>query len=509
MTPHHCSRCIIVLFLLAGAGASTDQRGVAQSLDASDLERPNVLWIVAEDMGPELGAYRAIGNELAAGVRTPNLDRLAREGMLYTHAFTTSPVCSPSRSAFNTGMYQTTIGAHQHRSHRPDDPSPYPFPLPDSVRLVSDWLRHAGYVTGNITRFPDSLALEGSGKTDWNFSYDGAPFDTERWSGLTAHQPFYGQVNFSETHRGGAWQAAQASVAEPADPSEVTLPPYYPDHPVVRREWAEYLNTVMALDRKVGTVLDLLDAAGLADNTVVMFFADHGRAMVRGKQWPYDSGLRVPLIVRWPEGHAPPDGYAAGTTSDRLISAIDLAATTLAVAGVPRPEAMQGRVFLGADADPPRQYVFGGRDRGDETVDRMRTVRTRRFRYIRNDYPERPYMQRNRYKEATYPTVWVLRTLHAEGALTPAQASFMQETRPREELYDLKKDPYETVNRADSSAYRAITRQLRVELDRWIRRTNDQGRTPEDPDVAAYYEQRMKRLYGDRIDELRAKWGVQ
>jgi len=139
----------------------------------------------------------------------------------------------------------------------------------------------------------------------------------------------------------------------------------------------------------------------------------------------------------------------------------------------------------------------------------MRTVRTRRFRYIRNDYPERPYMQRNRYKEATYPTVWVLRTLHAEGALTPAQASFMQETRPREELYDLKKDPYETVNRADSSAYRAITRQLRVELDRWIRRTNDQGRTPEDPDVAAYYEQRMKRLYGDRIDELRAKWGVQ
>lgn len=498
----------VVLLCIMGGWAGAIGPAFAQQADAGP-ERLNVLWIIAEDMGPELGAYRALGNELATGVRTPHLDRLAQEGMLYTHAFTTSPVCSPSRSAFNTGMYQTTIGAHQHRSHRPDDPSPYPFPLPDSVRLVSDWLRHAGYFTGNITRFPDALAIEGSGKTDWNFSYDGAPFDTDRWSDLAAHQPFYAQVNFSETHRGGAWQAAQETVEQPVDPGRVVIPPYYPDHPVVRREWAEYLNTVMALDRKVGAVLDLLDAQGLADHTVVMFFADHGRAMVRGKQWPYDSGLHVPLIVRWPAGRAAPEEYTKGGTSDRLISAIDLAATTLSVAGVPKPSAMQGRVFLGATADPPRQYVFGGRDRGDETVDRMRTVRTRRFRYIRNGYPERPYAQRNRYKEANYSTLWVLRTLHQDGALTPAQAHFMQEDRPREELYDQLKDPYETVNRADSSAYQSIVRQLRTALDQWIRRTKDQGQTPEDPDVAAYYEQRMKRLYDDRIEQLREKWGVQ
>jgi arylsulfatase A-like enzyme len=313
---------LAVLLCIAGLLVGPHSPGFAQEIEPVGEERPNVLWIIAEDMGPELGAYRALGNELATGVRTPSLDRLAQEGMLYTHTFTTSPVCSPSRSAFNTGMYQTTISAHEHRSHRPGDPSPYPFPLPDSVRLVNDWLHHAGFFTGNITQFPDSLALEGTGKTDWNFSYDGEPFDTERWSELAARQPFYAQVNFSETHRGGAWQAAQESVEEPVDPDKVTIPPYYPDHPVVRREWAEYLNTVMALDRKVGTVLDLLEAEGLADNTVVMFFADHGRAMVRGKQWPYDSGLRVPLIVRWPEGRAAPDGYAAGQTSDQLISAI-------------------------------------------------------------------------------------------------------------------------------------------------------------------------------------------
>jgi len=379
-------------------------------------------------MGPELGMYGT------PEVRTPNLDHLAEQGMRFDNVFTTSPVCSPSRSAFHTGMYQTTIGAHNHRSHRPDDPSPYPFPLPDGVRIISDWLRHAGYFTGNIRHLPEGIDFQGTGKTDWNFSYDGRPFDTDRWSDLKDNQPFYAQINFPETHRGRAWDTAHTRIPHPADPEKVIFPPYYPDHPTTRADWAQYLNTVMSLDAKVGVILELLDRDGLAENTIVVFMGDHGRAMVRGKQWPYDSGLHVPLLIYWPPNIPQPEQYVAGSVDDQLISAIDVTATTLAFAGVTRPERMQGRVFLGPDAGPPRRYVFSGRDRGDETVDRIRTVRTKRYRYIRNFHPERPFLQINRYKEATYPVIWVLRKLATEDQLTPEQERLLLPTRPREEL---------------------------------------------------------------------------
>lgn len=465
--------------------------------------RPNILWILGEDIGPEMGYLGT------PEVTTPNLDRLAARGMVFTHAFTTSPVCSSSRSAFNTGMYQTTIGAHNHRSHRPEDPSPYPYPLPEGVRIVSDWLRHAGYFTGNIRQFPEEAGLAGTGKTDWNFTYDGQPFDFDQWAELKQHQPFYAQVNFPETHRGEAWNTAHQRIDRPADPDKVILPPYYPDHPVVRADWAQYLNTVMALDKKVGIVLRLLEQDGLAENTVVVFMGDHGRAMVRGKQWPYDSGLRVPMLIYWPEALNPPAQYEAGGTTDQLISAIDVTATTLAIAGVPKPVQMQGRIFLGSHAEPPRYYVFGGRDRGDETVDRIRTVRTHRYRYLRNFYPEQPFLQTNRYKEATYPTIWVMRKLHAEGKLTPAQAFLMAPIRPREELYDLYRDPYETNNLASSPAHQEILKQLRYEVENWIEVSNDQGHFPEDQSVLHYYEQLMKDRYDAELDALRVQWGIE
>ena len=461
---------------------------------------PNVLWIFGEDLGPELGFLGT------PEVHTPNLDALAERGMYFTHAFTTSPVCSPSRSAINTGMYQTTIGAHNHRSHRPGDTSVYPYPLPADVQIISDRMRHAGYFTGNIREFPEGTWFRGTGKTDWNFTYAGEPFDTDRWEDLSAHQPFYAQVNFPETHRGRDWDEAHTHIDTPANPERVVFPPYYPDHPVVRADWAQYLNAVMALDRKIGDVLALLERDGLAESTIVVFMGDHGRAMVRGKQWPYDSGLHVPLLIYIPPALGKPAGYEPGTQSDRLVSAIDVTATTLALAGIPRPESMQGLVFLGEDADPPRTYVFGGRDRGDETVDRIRTVRSRRFRYLRNDYPERPFLQTNRYKEATYPTIWVMRKLHREGRLTPVQAALMAPTRPREELYDLMADPYETRNLADSTAYQEILGQLRRALDTWIEETDDQGRYPEPPSVYEYYEARMIRNYAERIEKLEKEW---
>lgn len=490
---------VLPVLLLAFAPVTTAR--------AQIVERPNFLWIIAEDLSPDLGI---LGTPEA---RTPNLDGLAERGMLFTRAFTPSPVCSPSRSALVTGVYPQAIGAHNHRSHRPGDPSPHPWPLPDSVRTVMDWLRQEGYTTANVVHFPEGAEaagqpLKGSGKTDWNFTYRGQPFGTNRWSDLKENQPFYAQVNFSETHRGGAWQEAQESVRQPADPARVELPPYYPDHPVARREWAEYLNTLQVLDEKVGAVLEQLDADGLAENTIVVFLSDHGRAMLRAKQWPYDSGLRIPFIVYWPEALTPPAPYAAGTRSARLVSTLDLTATTMAVAGVPHPEEKtQGRVLFGPEAGPERLYVFGGRDRGDETVDRMRTVRSDRFRYIRNEYPERPYLQTNRYKQANYPMLWLLRKLDQEGKLNAVQARFLGATRPEEELYDLQADPHETVNLADSSAYEEELLQLRGRLDGWL---DAVGRVDdEDPDVAAYYEEAMRQLYDERIEALRKEWGVE
>lgn len=318
--------------------------------------RPNILWLVAEDFGPELGYYGT------TQVWTPNLDRLAAGGVRYTRAYTTAPVCSASRSAFMTGMYQTTIGAHNHRSHRDDG-----YCLPAGVRPIPERMRDAGYFTANIRSMPASLGFSGTGKTDWNFAVDGKPFDSDRWADLKQHQPFFAQVNFQETHR--AFHAPRK-----ADPAKVVIPPYYPDHPVTRRDWAAYLDAASELDRKIGLILDQLAADGLAGNTVVVFMGDHGQAHVRGKQFCYEEGLHIPLIIRWPDGDAPPAGLFPGRVDDRLIEAIDLPPTFLAWGGVAKPEGMQGRVFLGDRADPPRQYAFGARDRCDETVFRLRTV---------------------------------------------------------------------------------------------------------------------------------------
>jgi len=460
----------------------------AAALEAQENPRPNILWILAEDMSPEIGAY---GYE---NVHTPRLDELASEGVAYTHAFTTAPVCSPSRSAIMTGMYQTTIGAHNHRSHRDDG-----YPLPDGVRLLTDWLRDVGYTTGNIVHLTDEddeSYFRGTGKTDWNFHYDGEPFDTDRWSDLRARQPFFAQVNFPETHRGRDWDEAHTHIERPTNPDGVTLPPYYPDHPEARAVWAQYLNTIMSLDKKVGFVLDLLEQDGLAANTVVVFMGDHGRAMVRGKQWPYDSGLRVPLIIRWP-GELDP-----GTTSSQLIAAIDISATTLAIAGRVPPKLMQGRVFLGREQAPPRRYVFGGRDRGDETVDRIRTVRDERFRYIRNYFPDRPFLQLNRYKEFSYPMIPLMRELHAAGELDAVQARLLAHTRPKEELYDLRNDPYEIHNLAEEGAHREVLATLREVLDTWIAESNDQGRIPETREIHERWDAQMKELYDARIRQM-------
>jgi arylsulfatase A-like enzyme len=432
-------------------------------------KRPNVLWLIAEDFGVELGCYGT------KEVWTPNLDKLAADGMRFTRAYTTAPVCSPSRSAFMTGMYQTTIGAHNHRSHRDDG-----YKLPAGVRLLNDWLRDAGYFTANLRALPPEFGFRGAGKNDWNFTYEGQPWDSDKWDDLKSHQPFYAQINFKETHR--AFVSPRR-----ADPNKVVIPPYYPDHPVTREDWTKYLDAATELDEKVGKVLRRLEADGLADDTVIVFFGDNGQAHVRGKQFVYESGLHVPLIIRWPKSFHAPKNFKSGTVSDQLIESIDLTATTLSIAGAPKPKLMQGRVLFGEKAEAPRQYAFGARDRCDETVFRLRTVRDKQYRYIRNFTPDRPFLQHNDYKQRQYPVWTLLPQLAAQGKLTPAQAALVAPAMPPEELYDLDADPYEVNNLVNSTKpeHKAALRRLRAALNKWIDETNDQGRVLEPPAVAA------------------------
>jgi N-sulfoglucosamine sulfohydrolase len=437
---------------------------------ADVVKRPNILWLIAEDMGPD--AVTCYGNEQ---VWTPNLDKLAAEGVRYTRAYTTAPVCSASRSGFMTGMYQTSIGAHNHRSHRDDG-----YTLPDGVRPLPERMRDAGYFTANVVNLPTACGFKGSGKTDWNFSYAGKPFESANWDDLKAHQPFYAQINFQETHR--TYHAPPK-----ADPAKVQIPPYYPDHPVTRKDWAAYLDAASELDRKIGLILQQLEADGLADNTVILFFGDHGESHVRGKQFCYEEGLHIPLIIHWPKSFPAPKQYKSGLVDDRIIEAIDFAPTMLAIAGAKKPEKMQGRIFLGERAEAPREYAFGARDRCDETVFRLRTVRDARYRYIRNFTPDRPFLQKNDYKEKQYPVWNLLKELHAQGKLSPAQEFLCQPTMPPEEFYDLEADPSEIQNLAASTKpeHQAALKHLRDVLEKWIETTDDKGRTPEPPEIVA------------------------
>jgi arylsulfatase A-like enzyme len=417
----------------------------------------NILWIIGEDMGPQLGCY---GYPL---VRTPNLDRLASEGARFTKAFTTAPVCSPARSAWNTGMYQTSIGAHHHRSHRKDG-----YTLPEGVDLVSRRLRSHGYFTANVREI--SPGLKASGKTDFNFTAPDA-FEGTHWRERRKDQPFFAQINFQETHKGPAFIEARKQKAL-VDPGKVPLPPYYPDHPVVRDEFANYLDAMNLLDRKVGTVLKMLEEEGLAANTAVFFFGDNGRCLIRGKQWLYDAGIHIPLLVRWPGVTKP------GTVREDLVSAIDIPATALATAGIALPHSMQGQVMLGPNSRR-RDHIFAARDRCDDTVDRIRCIRTSRYKLIRNFMPERPYTQANRYIETQYPTLGVMKKLHAEGKLNDTQALFMQPRKPEYELYDVIADSHEVQNLADAPRHKKTFQELSTKLERWIEQSSDQGRLPE------------------------------
>lgn len=455
--------------MLPGLGCSPGLQGVK-----AGQKRPNILWLISEDTSPDLGCY---GNKL---VKTPNLDKMAAEGAMFTNAFATGPVCSASRSGFMTGMYQTSIDAHNHRSHRDDG-----YTLPAPVEVITEYFRKAGYFTCNCA----GLNYKKAGKTDWNFKPKRDPFDGTDWSQRKPDQPFFAQMNFSLTHR-----AFQRDEKRPIDPDKVELPPYYPDHPLTRRDWADYLESLQVLDTQIATALAWLEKEGLAKDTLVMYFGDHGRPHVRGKQWLYEGGIRIPMILRWP-GH-----IKAGTVIDDLVSTVDFAPTFLTFAGIEPPKHLQGQAYPGR-AGKQRKYIFAARDRCDETVDRIRCVRSKRYKYIHNYYPDRPYTQFNAYKKQQYPVLTLMQVLHKQGKLTDAQARFMAPTRPKEELYDLKNDPHELHNLAYDPKLQRVLREHRKQLETWIETTDDLGRETEPVETIAYWQKHMAEFFKQRMEE--------
>lgn len=433
--------------------------------------KPNILWLIAEDMSPHFGCY----GEKA--IQTPNVDKLAAGGVLIERAFVTGPICSPSRSALITGMYQTSIGAHHHRSGVGTEK----IHLPADVPLVPRLFQQAGYHTSNSGYYPATK----KGKTDYNFEFDPGIYDGTDWKTRKAGQPFFAQIQLF----GGKIRDVEKQLAEareqlgsvtPAD--KLPLPPYYPRTAGILDDWAATLDAVRMTDKYVGEIVERLRTEGILHQTIIFFITDHGVSHGRGKQFLYDEGTHISFVVSGP-------GLPIGQRRKDLIEHIDMAAMSLALAGIPKPKAMQGRDTLAPDYQP-RAATYSARDRADETVDRIRSVRTERWKYIRNFLPQRPYLQPNAYKDGK-PCLIALRAADAAGQLDNVQRLLFAKTRSPEELYDLDADPWEVRNLAADPAHAKTLQELRAKLDRWMEQTNDQGRTPEpesryDADMAAY-----------------------
>jgi arylsulfatase A-like enzyme len=443
----------------AGGGAPRVAAAAAQP-----PARPNVVWISNEDMSPHLGVY---GDAMA---RTPTLDRLAKQSVRYSLAFTTAPVCAPSRAAIITGMYQSAIGAQHMRTTEdrvPELPGPYLAVPPFYVKAFPEYLRAAGYYTTNRA------------KTDYQF---GVPFTIWDGVGRTAHwrnrrdasQPFFSVFNLEVTHESQSFPTSPARKGKPlvTDPAEVRLPPYYPDTPAIREELARMYDNIADMDGQVAEILRQLDEDGLADNTFVFYWSDHGDGVPRSKRTLYDSGRHVPLMIRPPKAAtalAPP-----GSVNHQLVSMVDLAPTVLALTGVEIPAHMQGRVLLGPKAGPAPPYVFGARDRMDIEYDMMRSARDDRFLYIRNFVPDLPYAGHITYRnQSAIMQEWL--RLKAEGALSGPPALWMRTSRPAEELYDVRADPHQIRDIAREPAHRATLEKMRTAVVAWMARIQDQG----------------------------------
>ncbi len=422
--------------------------------------KPNILWIMAEDIGPDLECY---GME---AVKTPVLNRLAQEGALFTRAYGTNSICSPSRSNMITGVHQNVSNTQHHRSNRE-------IPLRDPYKPITSYLRDAGY-----TCILGSHLARGKGrKIDVNFKHHALG----GWNGTTefglfdkydtikaTDQPFFSQVTLQVTHRGGWWNEVSNNSKHKVDPSKVVLPPYYADDPIIREDWAKYLDQIEYMDNEVGMLLDDLEEKGLKENTIIIFIGDNGRCNIRGKGYLYDPGLHLPLIVNWPST------MTGGKSDDRLVSSIDVAASILEVAGIDLPDYMSAQPFINNN-NPGREYVYSARDLWDEILEQSRAITTKDFRYIKNNITDQSYDAHQAYLEFYRPAVHIMRGLKEKGELDELQSKFFAPAKESEELYDLKNDPFETTNLANNPEYAEVLIKMKDYYKDWNSRNHDYG----------------------------------
>jgi N-sulfoglucosamine sulfohydrolase len=456
--------------LSAPAQESVTQRATdAGPVSRTGARAPNILWITAEDMSATLGCY---GDAYAT---TPHIDRLARQSVRYTHAFASAPVCSPARSTLITGCEATSLGTQQMRSA---------FPLPAFMRGFPALLRERGYYTSNNVKTDYNTGSEPAIiAASWNESSPAA-----HWNKRRKNQAFFSVFNLMVSHqsRTMVWPHEQfvrevqsrLSPGEIHDPTRAPVPPYYPDTPIIREAVARYYDCVSVMDKEVGAILRQLEEDGLAEETIVFFFSDHGSGMPRHKRALLDSGMHVPLLVRFPEKYRHLAPAPAGETINRLVSFADFGPTVLSLANVDVPETMQGRPFLGAQDGPPREWVFGHRDRVDEALDLARSARNHRYLYIRNYMPHLGYHQPTAWPDLGQIRHEIYRLAHRD-QMTGPQWHYAGPTRPAEELYDCETDPLNLINLADSPSHQTILEGMRQAHLRQIRESRDVGFIPE------------------------------
>lgn len=452
--------------------ASSAAPSTAASSTAAPSERPNVIWLMAEDMGLDLECYGM------PGVKTPNLNQMASEGALYTHAYCSNPICSPNRSAMMVGVDQTRINAHHHRSNRD-------VPLLAPYKPITYFLRDAGYTC----LLGHDMVMHRGRKTDCNFKHTPTgPYDGVENFGLfdkaanftAADQPFFSQIQLAVTHRGDWWNEVRSQSKHPVSVDDVVLPPWFADTPEIRYDWAAYLDTVEYMDDEVGQLMQSLRDQGLDKNTVVIFIADNGRCNLRGKGYLHESGIHVPMIV-WAPGIVD-----AGTIIEDMVCTTDISASILHLAGVKTPDYMTATPLIGVEEPQYATSIRSARDIWDEIDECSRSVTTKDFKYIRNLMPEVPWATDQAYLELNRPALHVMRRLKAEGKLKGDEMTFFADFKPAEELYDLNSDPDELNNLAADPKYAEALGYLRTLEANWQSEFKDFGlddlgnRTPEE-----------------------------
>jgi arylsulfatase A-like enzyme len=454
--------CVFCLLIISWeTNKNISEKNLQTSLKLQLSERPNILWLVTEDMGPYIASF---GDN---SIQTPNLSRLANEGVRYPNLFSPSGVCAPSRAAIATGMYPTSIGAGHMRtkSHTQLTGLPaYEAVPPAELKMISELLRIHGYYCTN------------NSKEDYQFKAPVTAWDESsnkaHWRNRKQDQPFFAIFNFNETHESRLFEPYQQTEVIPID-TKFKVPPYLPDNEIVQRDLWKMYNNIALMDQKVGRILDQLEKDGLLENTIVFFYGDHGGPLPRQKRLIYDAGINTPLIIRFP------NQQKAGSWDKQLISFIDFAPTLLSLGGITPPKYMQGQPFLNKkQPEDKRTYIHSAVDRLDGITDAIRAVRDKQFKYIRNYRPEQGYYLPIAYREKI-PTMKELLRLRNEGKLNETQVQWFRKSKAPEELFDCKVDPHELNNLANNPDYKQKLIELSSEMDRWIKEIGDQPNLPE------------------------------